>query len=59
MYIIKNALTSIFRNKIRNLLLGCIILIIALSSCVALSIREAAKTAKEETLSNLKITANI
>ena len=43
MYIIKNAFTSIFRNKIRNFLLGCIIFVIALSSCIALSIREAAK----------------
>lgn len=59
MYIFKNALKSISRSKGRNILIGIIVLVIAISTCVALSIREAANTAKEETLKNLKITAQI
>lgn len=59
MYILKNALKSITRNKARNILIGIIILVIATSSCVALSIREAAETAKEDTLSSLEITGKI
>ena len=59
MYILKNAFISILRNKTRNFLLGCIVFVIAISSCIALSIREAATTAKEETINNLNITARI
>ncbi len=59
MYIIKNALRSINRSKGRNILIGIIVLVIAVSSCVALSIREAAESAKETYLENLEITAQI
>lgn len=59
MYIIKNAWKSITRNKARNILIGIVALVIAVSSCVALSIREAAQTAKEDTLADLTITAQI
>ena len=59
MYIIKNAFNSITRNKARNILMGVIVLVIAIASCVALSIREAAETAKEDTLDSLSITAQI
>lgn len=59
MYIIKNAFKSITRNKARNILMGVIVLVIAIASCVALSIREAAETAKEDTLDSLSITAQI
>lgn len=59
MYILKNALKSIMRNKTRNILIGIVALVIATSACVALSIREAAETAKESTLKELTVTANI
>ena len=42
MYILKNSLISIFRNKGRNILIGIIILVIAASSTVTLSIRNTA-----------------
>lgn len=42
MYIFKNALKSIIRTKVRNILIGIIITIIALSSCIALSIKNSA-----------------
>lgn len=59
MYIIQNAWKSIVRSKGRNILIGIIALIIALSGCLALSIRQAAETAREETLSQMSITAQI
>jgi putative ABC transport system permease protein len=59
MYVIKNALRSITRSKGRNVLIGIIVLVIALSSCLALSIREAANTAKEDAIADLNITASI
>ena len=40
-------------------MIGIIVLVIAVSSCVALSIREAAESAKETYLENLEITAQI
>lgn len=42
MYIFKNAFTSIRRNKGRNILIGVIIVVIALTSTIALSIRNSA-----------------
>ncbi len=59
MYIIQNAWKSIIRSKGRNILIGIIALIIALSGCLALSIRQAAETAREDTLSQMSITAQI
>lgn len=59
MYIIKNALKSIMRTKGRNILIMIIVLIIAISCCVALSIRQAAETTKREGPNNLFITAEI
>lgn len=59
MYILKNALKSITRNKLRNFLIGIIVLIISISACVSLSIREAAEAAKEDTLNSLKVTGTI
>ena len=59
MYILKNALKSITRNKARNILVGIVVLVIAVSSCIALSIREAAETAKKSTLDSLSITGQI
>jgi len=59
MYIFKNALKNISRSLGRNILIGIITLVIAVSSCVALSIKQAAKTAETENLNNLSITASI
>ncbi|MBZ9606294.1 ABC transporter permease [Clostridium estertheticum] len=59
MYIFKNALKNISRNLARNILIGIIALVIAVSSCVALSIKQAAKTAQNEGLKDLSITATI
>lgn len=59
MYIIKNTFRCIGRSKGRNLLIGIIVLVIAVSSCIGLSIKQAALNAKEETLNNLTITATI
>lgn len=59
MYIIKNAMRSITRSKGRNILIGLIALVIAVSACVALSIRESASKAREDTLSLMNIKAQI
>ncbi len=59
MYIIKNALRCIGRAKGRNVLIGIIALVIAVSACLGLSIRQAAESAKESTLEGLTITATI
>ena len=59
MYIIKNALKCIGRSKGRNILIGVIVFVIALSACIGLSIRQAAESARAETLKSLKITATI
>lgn len=59
MYITKNALRCIGRSKGRNILISIIVLVIAVSACLGLSIRQAAESAKESTLEELNITATI
>ena len=59
MYIIKNALRCIGRSKGRNVLIGIIALVIAISACIGLSIRQAAESAKESALEGLSVTATI
>ena len=59
MYIIKNAFKCIGRSKGRNVLIGVIVLVIAVSACVGLSIRQAAEKAKFDTLEGLTVTASI
>lgn len=59
MYIIKNAIRSILRSKGRTFLIGVIIFVISLSSCIALSIRAAARTAERTALDGLSVTAQI
>ena len=59
MLMIKNALISISRSKARNILIGIIVLVIAVSSCIALSIREAAESARKSGIENLEVTAQI
>lgn len=48
MYIIKNAMKNLCRSKGRNLLIGIIVFIIAVSACLGLSIHQASENAKEE-----------
>lgn len=59
MYIIKNAFRCIARSKGRNILIGIIALVIAISACLGLSIRQAAENAKVSALEGLQITATI
>lgn len=59
MYIIKNAFRCISRSKARSFLLGFIALVIAVSACLGLSIRQAAESAKENTLAGMSVTASI
>ena len=59
MYIIKNALRCISRSKGRNVLISIIALVIAVSACLGLSIRQAAESAKTSTIDQLNITATI
>ena len=59
MYIIKNAFRCISRSKGRNILIGIIALVIAVSACIGLSIRQASESAKDSTLEGMSITASI
>ena len=59
MYIIKNALRCIGRSKGRNILIGIIALVIAISACIGLSIRQAAESAKSSALEGMSVTATI
>ena len=59
MYIIKNALRCISRSKGRSILIGIISLVIAVSACIGLSIRQAAESAKQSILEGMSVTATI
>ena len=59
MYIIKNALRCISRAKGRNILIGLIALVIAISACIGLSIQQAAENAKSSAIGGMSITATI
>lgn len=59
MYIIKNALKTITRNKGRNILMAIIIIVIASASAVTLSIKNAANTIINSYSSKYDITATI
>lgn len=59
MYVVKNALKCVGRSKGRNILIGIIVLVISISACIGLSIRQAAESAKEESLSGMRVTAAI
>ena len=59
MYVIKNAFRCIGRSKGRNILVGIIALVIAVSACIGLSIRQAAESAKESALEGMSVTATI
>lgn len=59
MYIIKNAIISIKRNKGRNILLGIIIFVIACATTITLAIRNSADTLIESYSNKYDITASI
>lgn len=59
MLVLINALKSISRSKGRNILIGIIVLTIAISSSVALSIKNAASKAEIAGLDSINITASI
>ena len=59
MYIVKNALRCIGRSKGRSVLIGMIALVIAISACIGLSIRQAAESAKASALDGMSVTATI
>lgn len=59
MYVFKNALKSITRSKGRNILIGIIITVIATSSCIALSIKNAANKLMESYKSSYDVEATL
>ncbi|HOU09219.1 MAG TPA: ABC transporter permease [Clostridiales bacterium] len=59
MYVFKNAWKSITRSPGRNIIIGVIVMAIAVSGSIALSIRRAASKAEQEGLEALNITAQI
>ena len=59
MYIVKNALKSIVRAKGRTVLIFILVLLIAVSACVALSVRNSAEASKETAYDALSVTAQI
>jgi putative ABC transport system permease protein len=58
-YIFKNAWKSITRTKGRNILIGVIVVAIAVSSCIALSIRSSATKLVDSYQDNLDISATL
>lgn len=59
MYLLKNALKSVSRSMGRNILIGIIVLVISISCCIGLSIRQAAESARTQTLDSMSVTAQI
>lgn len=59
MYIIKNAWRNVCRNIGKNILLGIIAIVIGLSCCLTLSIRQAANKQRTAGLDELTISATI
>ncbi len=59
MYIIKNALVSISRNKGRNLLIGIIVVVISCAAAVTLAIRNSATSLIESYENQYEVTATI
>ena len=53
MYIIKNAFKCIGRSMGRNVLVGIIALVLAISACIGLSIRQAADSTKASALKGM------
>ena len=59
MYIFKNAFRCISRAKGRNFLIGLVVLLLSVSSCIGLSIKEANRTLKKQYADDMEISATI
>ena len=59
MYIIKNAFRCIIRAKGRNILIGLVVLLLSVSSCIGLSIKQANKTVKKQYADDMEISATL
>lgn len=59
MYILKNALISIIRNKGRNLLIGIIVVVIACATTITLAIKSSAKNLIKSYEGQYEVTATI
>ena len=59
MYVLKNSLISIIRNKGRNILIGIIILVISSASTVTLAIRNTAENLVKNYEDSAELTASI
>jgi len=59
MYIFKNAWKSIARSKGRNILIGLIVVIIAIASCIALSINNSANEIVKAQQESAEVTASL
>lgn len=59
MYIIKNAFRCISRAKGRSILIGLVVLLLSVSSCIGLSIKEANRTLKKQYADDMELTATV
>ena len=59
MYILRNAFRCISRAKGRNILIGLVVLLLSVSSCIGLSIKEANRTLKKQYADDMEITASV
>ncbi len=59
MYVFKNALKNITRAKGRTVLIFILVLVIAISACVALSIKSSAEKATQTAFENMSVTGQI
>ncbi len=59
MYIFKNAFRCISRAKGRNILIGLVVMVLSISSCLGLSIKQANKTLKKQYANDMEITATL
>lgn len=59
MYILKNAYRNVVRSKMRSLMLCVCVFAIALSSCIALSIKNSSDNARVALLDGMEVTATL
>ncbi len=59
MYIFKNALRCITRGKGRSILIGIVVMLLSVSSCLGLSIRESNRTLKKQYADDMEISATL
>ena len=59
MYIFKNALRCVKRGKGRSVLIGIVVMLLSVSSCLGLSIRESNRTLKKQYADDMEISATL